>query len=758
MPFQVSPGVNVSEIDLTTVVPAVSTTEGAIGGVFRWGSVGERTLISSEQELAARFGKPTSFNAETFFTAANFLSYGNKLYVSRAANTTSSVNTVLTVNAVASDKFANNSTVYQRDSTGANIAVGTIVLANTTALTINVASMEGFFEKYVGSNTSLMLTDGSNTAQVTVVTEDPTVYRNAVVSSGLPADINSFIIKNEDDYNAKNDAGDFAADSDTLYAAKYPGSIGNSLKVSVCDSNSAFESTITANGNIAISVGSNTVTVAVVGANAASNTAVTNIINSLTVGDVLTLGNTSIGKQTSNITAVGSLTTNATHSYVEVSIEDLYALSTNFSATSVTRNWEYFNSVDKTIDTSEFVAANGNTAAKDEIHVVVADEDGLFTGIPGTVLEVYEGLSRATNAKSADGATIYYKDVVNQNSQYIWLTNDRGNAASNTALLVATSTNSKPFSGSFVGGKEGQDETSCPINILTQAYDLFASAEEVDISLILQGKARGGTNGEQLGNYIIDNICEVRKDCVAFISPDRADVVSNLGSEANDIVTFRNASRSTSYAVLDSGYKYQYDKYNDVYRYIPLNGDMAGLAVRTDQTRDPWFSPAGLNRGQIKNIIKLAYNPNKASRDILYKNGINPVVTFPGQGTVLFGDKTMLSKPSAFDRINVRRLFIVLEKAIATAAKFTLFEFNDEFTRAQFKNLVEPFLRDVQGRRGIYDFKVVCDETNNTGEIIDRNEFVGDIYIKPARSINFIQLNFVAVRTGVEFSEVVGQF
>jgi phage tail sheath protein FI len=209
---------------------------------------------------------------------------------------------------------------------------------------------------------------------------------------------------------------------------------------------------------------------------------------------------------------------------------------------------------------------------------------------------------------------------------------------------------------------------------------------------------------------------------------------------------------------MDSGYKYRYDKYNDMYRYVPLNGDIAGLMVRTDSTRDPWFSPAGFNRGQIKNIVKLAWNPDKANRDTLYKNGVNPVVTFPGQGTILYGDKTLLAKPSAFDRINVRRLFIVLEKAIATASKFTLFEYNDEFTRAQFRSLVEPFLRDVQGRRGIYDFRVVCDETNNTGEVIDRNEFVGDIYIKPARSINFIQLNFVAVRSGVEFSEVVGKF
>ena len=224
------------------------------------------------------------------------------------------------------------------------------------------------------------------------------------------------------------------------------------------------------------------------------------------------------------------------------------------------------------------------------------------------------------------------------------------------------------------------------------------------------------------------------------------------------MVSFRNNLRSTSYAVMDSGYKYMYDRYNDLYRWIPLNGDVAGLCVRTDNTNDPWWSPAGLNRGQIKNLVKLAYNPRKADRDTLYKAGINPVVTFPGQGTILFGDKTLLNKPSAFDRINVRRLFIVLEKAIATASKFTLFEFNDAFTRAQFKSLVVPYLREVQGRRGITDFLVVCDDTNNTPDIIDRNEFVGDIYIKPARSINFIQLNFVAVRTGVAFSEVVGQF
>ena len=251
---------------------------------------------------------------------------------------------------------------------------------------------------------------------------------------------------------------------------------------------------------------------------------------------------------------------------------------------------------------------------------------------------------------------------------------------------------------------------------------------------------------------------QARKDCVAFISPARADVVgvSNAITQTQNVVGFADGLPSTSYAVIDSGYKYMYDRYNDVYRFVPLNGDTAGLCARTDSVADAWFSPGGFNRGQIRGAVKLAFNPNQTQRDELYKARVNSVVSFPGQGTVLFGDKTAQSKPSAFDRINVRRLFIVLEKAVSTAAKFQLFEFNDEFTRAQFRNLVEPFLRDVQGRRGLTDFSVVCDDTNNTGDVIDRNEFRADIFIKPARSINFIQLNFIATRSGVAFSEVAG--
>ena len=702
MPFQVSPGVNVSEIDLTTVVPAVSTTEGALAGVFRWGPVAKRTLIDSEAKLAAVFGKPTNFNAETFFTGANFLSYGNKLYIARVANTTSTSNTVLCRNAIANDAAV----------------------------------------------TDWAPTLASNTA------------------SAL------YIVKNEDDYD-NNLTTMQAGDSNVLYVAKYPGLLGDSLKISVCDSTTAFGSTSnldngggdlsTTLGNVSITVGSSNVVVNIAKGNgviADATTWATTVKATITVGDYIQIGTPSTGTQYMKVASTSAVSNTGNVATFTVTSSDTYGLAVDYSATTgITRAWEYHNAVDKAPGTSAYQSTfGGNTSAVDELHVVVADQDGAITGTPGAILEVFSNLSRATDAKTEDGGTNYYKTVVNQNSNFIWYVNDRSGAASVAAVTLASASTTVPLTLSFAGGFDGADENNVAVGTVLGGYDMFASAEDVDVSLLLTGVARGGSLGEQVTNYLIDNLAESRKDCVVFVSPPKAAAVNNTGDESTDIVTFRNALRSTSYAVMDSGYKYQYDKYNDVYRWIPLNGDTAGLCVRTDDTRDPWWSPAGFNRGQIKNIVKLAYNPGKADRDILYKAGVNPVVTFPGQGTVLYGDKTLLSKPSAFDRINVRRLFIVLEKAIATATKFTLFEFNDDFTRAQFRNLVEPFLRDVQGRRGIYDFQVVCDSTNNTGEVIDRNEFIGDIYIKPAKSINFIQLNFVAVRSGVAFSEVVGKF
>ena len=775
MAFQVSPGINVSEIDLTTSIPSLATTVGAFGGVFRWGPVGKFILVDSENTLAARYGKPTSDNFETFFTAANFLAYGNALYVSRAAVTTGFSNTV----SAASANLNSNSTVILTGNNhgvqaghavfGAGIPEGTFVstvTANSTALAVVLTAN-------ATSSTDAQLNFYANTLAL-----------NAVANSGI-VELADNIVKNADDFEDKGPAN--ATFASTQFVARYPGDLGNSLRVSMCDSAAQYSRTINPFSNtsvggtaatyrldqlsaagITINVNSTTANVFLTWDSGASTltyaetkTAANTILQSLSVGDYIELGNSTVGTQTLKIKSLPAVTSEdaVTQAFFNITFEDTWNRASNFTANTISRKWEFFNTVPTAPGTSRYLSDRGLTAV-DQVSVVVVDEDGMHTGTPGTVLEVYENLSRASDAIGEDGTTAFYKTLINDNSRYVWATNDRPEAVTTAAASLANSTTSLPYSKSFIGGRDGVNENTATVAALASAYDIFADASSVDVSLLMAGKAVGASNGAQLANYLIDNIADVRKDCVVFVSPQKEDVVGAgvEGSQASNIVTFRQNVRNSSYAFIDSGYKYQYDKYNDVYRYVPLNGDIAGLTARSDDLRDPWFSPAGYNRGQIKNLVKLAYSPNKTDRDLLYKNDINPVITQPGQGTVLFGDKTALGRPSAFDRINVRRLFIVLEKTIATAANQMLFEFNDEFTRAQFLNLIEPFLRDVQGRRGITDFRVVCDETNNTPEVVDTNRFVGDIYIKPAKSINFIQLNFVAVRSGVEFNEVVGQF
>ena len=691
MAFQVSPGVNVSEVDLTTVVPAVSTTEGAIAGVFEWGPVEQRVLVDSETSLVSRFGEPKASNFETFFTASNFLNYGNKLYVVR---------------------------------------------------TVSSAAL---------NSTGIVSGSGGNTSGV--------------------------LIKNKVDF----DAASYTANADHIVVAKYPGARGDGLKVEICDSAAAFQSNVTiatagntdhvASGSLDFVTGSLTANLTII----TSGTGVSNtqasayldeVVADIQVGDLIKVGNSSIGEQKLQIKSIaasgsdvldqdggGSNIISATR---VITFENRYTLATNINETVLERSWGYVDNFDAAPGTSPYVEGKGG--AGDEVHVVVVDGNGDISGVKGTILEKWSNLSRATDAKNESGESIYWKDKIDNSSNWIYVVNNPLTSGLGSAMAALST--ALPRKYDFSGGADGNGESAISLGDLAVGYDLFSDAADVDISLLLTGKAVGGSNGEGLLNYIIDNICEVRKDCVVFGSPDRADVVdvTSLSTQTDNVIAFRNSCRSSSYGIIDSGYKYQYDKFGDVYRYVPLNGDIAGLCARTDGERDAWFSPGGFNRGQIKNVVKLAFNPRLAFRDQLYKAGVNPVVSFPGQGTVLFGDKTLLAKPSAFDRINVRRLFIVLEKAISNAAQFSLFEFNDEFTRAQFVNLIEPFLRDVQGRRGIYDFRVVCDDSNNTGEVIDRNEFVGDIYVKPAKSINFIQLNFVAVRSGVEFSEVVGKF
>jgi phage tail sheath protein FI len=425
--------------------------------------------------------------------------------------------------------------------------------------------------------------------------------------------------------------------------------------------------------------------------------------------------------------------------------------------------WTYKNEFDAAPGTSDQADRVGGS--NDELHIIVIDEDGLISGQKDYILEKYAFASKASDAKKQDGTNNYYKDVINSRSEYVWWMDhtdmlDREVDENGVPLLPTNwgqamagktfMSMSAPLTQSLAGGVDESESTDA--NRIA-AYDLFSNTTLYDVNLIMAGKANA-----VVAQHLIENIAEFRKDCIVFISPEDVDtgevIIGDDSTAVTKLVAYRNELPSSSYAVLDSGFKYQYDRYNDVYRWVPLNGDIAGLCARTDYTNDPWWSPGGMNRGQVKSVVRLSCNPNQTNRDNLYKNAINPVVTFPGQGTVLFGDKTLLSKPSAFDRINVRRLFIVLEKSIATAAKYQLFEFNDSFTRAQFKNLVEPFLRDVQGRRGVTEFLIKCDESNNTGEVIDRNEFIADIFVKPTRSINYITLNFVATRSGINFSEV----
>ena len=568
MAFQVSPGVEVKEIDATNAVPAVSTSIGGFAGSFNWGPTEQIVTVGSENELAEVFGSPDDSTAKHFLVAASFLKYGNALKVVRVSS-------------------------------------GHL---NATA---------------------------QGTGQ---------------------------LIKNDEDY-----VNNYADGSLNLgnWAAKHPGVLGNSLKVSM----------------------------------------------------------------------------------ISQGISD-------FSS------WTYADNFDAAPGTSTAAAAVGVT--NDELHIAVIDEDGAISGTAGTVLETFGFLSQASDAKKDDGTSNYYKDVITNQSEYIrWIDHDTNLDEAGFTLAAAKAANTdsegantfKTHTSAMEASLSGGTDDNAPTTgEIAAGFDLLEDSETVDVNLLF---AAADADGAEVIAEDLISIANARKDCMAFISPPIEDTVGSSTPAAN-VKAFADGLTSTSYAACDSTALYVYDKYNDVYRYIAASGHMAGLCANTDSVADAWFSPAGVNRGQLLGVTKLAFNPKKADRDTLYKARVNPIVSLPGQGTLLFGDKTLLSRPSAFDRINVRRLFIALEKAISTAAKAQLFEFNDEFTRAQFRNLVEPFLRDVKGRRGLTDFSVVCDTTNNTSQVIDTNKFVADIFIKPARSINFISLNFVATRSGVEFSEISG--
>lgn len=652
MAFQLSPGVLVTEKDLTNIVPAVATSAGGYAGVFAWGPSLDPTSISSENQLVARFGKPVTGNAASFFTAANFLSYTNNLVVVRA-DTAGSLNAVAVQSgSVTGVTITEPGEGY--DETEITVEVSEPDQVGGTQAELAAVIVDGSIVDF----TIVEAGSGYSEAPTITVTDTQTVPTGSGFVGVATITVSAVKIRNKSEYEDLyiNGAGVYGP-----VAAKYSGSLGNSIRVEMADSAS--------------------------------------------FGD-----------------------------------------------------WDYAAEFDGAPNTTFYADSAG--AEGDELHIIILDELGLWTGTPGAILEKFAYVSKASDARKDDGTNNYYRNVLNDLSKYVWWMDHPVAVESGDPELAwgtpagpgEYASSATPISLTLTGGS---DDYAAVDGDLIEAFSLFRNAEQIDVGLIPCGPV-----SKAVAKYVVESVAEYRKDAVAFVSPTGDGNGPIVGLDIiEDTITWRQDPAfnvSSSYGTLDSGFKYQYDRYNDVYRWVPLNGDIAGLCARTEYTNDAWWSPGGLNRGQIKNVLKLSVNPDKTDRDNLYKNGINPVVSFPGQGTVLFGDKTLLAKPSAFDRINVRRLFIVLEKAIATAAKFQLFEFNDTFTRAQFRSIVEPFLRDVQGRRGVTDFLVVCDETNNTGEVIDRNEFIADIYIKPARSINFIGLNFIATRTGISFEEVLG--
>jgi hypothetical protein len=724
MAFQLSPGVLVTEEDRTNIVPSVATSTGAIAGAFKWGPVDQVTVVESENNLVSTFGSPNDATAGYFFTAANFLSYGNNLNLVRVVDKSVARNAVsLTSGGVTSVTVTNNTELY---SLGSNLtaifagpgntgitARGNVVLASTGQISPLTVDNQG--NGYV--NVPRVVIEGNGTGATA----------NAVISNGRVTGI------------LLTSPGSGYSNIFGIYIDPQGGDTPSiTAQASATILRRVSSVTITTPGT-GYTTGPNVVISGNVYNSSTTRTSCTSVSSIRTTGQLITnddvyreafsLGNSLFGEFAAKYP--GTLGNS-----VRISMADANTFAT----------WLYSSAFGSAPGTSDSVRTRGGR--NDEMHIVIVDATSEISGVAGLILEKYSYVSKSFDAKNSDNSTNYYVDVLNNQSSYVrWLRHPAtgtnwGTASVNTVYANLTSNVTTTLSG----GADGNQVSS---GNLIAGYSLFSNDELYDVSLIPMGPI---TDISVIGSVV--SLAENRRDCMVFISPPYVDVVNTTGQETK-LVNFRNTLNiNSSFAVMDSGWKYQYDRYNDKYRYVPLNGDIAGLAARTDYVADPWFSPAGYNRGVIKNVVKLAYSPSKTDRDILYKNGVNPVVTFPGQGTVLFGDKTLLARPGSFDRINVRRLFIILEKAIAAAAKFQLFEFNDPFTRAQFKNLVEPFLRDVQGRRGVTDFRVVCDDTNNTATVVDRNEFVADIFIKPARSINFIQLNFVATRSGISFEEV----
>lgn len=726
MAFALSPSVVVTEKDLTTVVPNVATSIGGCVGTFEWGPVLERIQISTENELKERFGLPNDVNAEDWWTAANYLAYTNNLLVVRGLDEGTAINAVVGDTDAGAAILVKNRDHYDSITFTDQLWVAKYPGTLGNSLQVFAADQNNYsgwtyesqFEGAPSTSNYVSQRGGSRDEFHVIVIDEDGQWSG---TAGTILETFPFVSKAVDAKTVDGASNYFidviANQSKYIWAGDPEELVGSGAGKAGLDSTTTFD---------------------LIGAN--------QVIDTITITNGGTDYNTP-GDGTETFAVVFSGGTPETTAAATAYVQGIGTVTVSAGGTGFPINQT---------GASGFTVEGTGTGA-----TVTYDTNGSGVITAVTVTNTGDGYTGTptinTNSLGNDDETLVANifavsriAITNRGSGY----DDTPtlDIATNGSGTDATATATRTENG--LGGSltQGLSDAAAIDDSNRQAgWALFQNAEEVDVNILMTGPATTTTS-----KWVIDNVTDTRKDCVVCVSPLKASVVNNGGDITASVKTDKGNLTASSYGIMDSHWKYQFDRYNGVNRYLPLNGDIAGLLARTDFTNDPWFSPAGLNRGIIKNALKLSWTASAANRDALYLDSINPVVNFPGQGIVLFGDKTLTSVPSSFDRINVRRLFITLEKAISTAAKFQLFEINDEFTRNQFKAMVNPFLREVQGRRGITDFKVVADESNNTGDVIDRNEFVADIFIKPSRSINFIQLNFIATRTDVSFSEIGG--
>ena len=740
MASQVSPGVILRERDLTNAnITGASSITAAFASSFQKGPIGEIVSITNLKDFVSTFGEPKEANAEDWLVASEFLGYGGSLAVVRAETG------VLNATADGSAVLIRN-----EDDWTAGVGTGERYAARTAGSHGNallVVAVDRGADQIL-TLASAPATTAANTAFTTVSGKAGRIYSWNASTNEL-----AVILENPSTLLTTSEIFDEPGDGvvSAVTAGAYAG-VGTQNGVHTVDPTGGSGTGLRV--DVTIDAGGAVTGVAIVSGG-----------TGYAQGDTVTCPAANLG---TGATADLTLTINtvSNDNIAITSVKDWYT-NTEIGSTGLK-----LSAVGPRPGTSEFASSRG--LSYDEVHIAVIDATGDISGAANTVLERKTYLSKLSDAKSAEGANIYYKDIVNTESEYIFHGADltglveptsagggiawglASSALSSGDKLLLAALNTETLSG-------GTDDYSYTAGEVTSAYDLFADTEAVTVDFLLMGGSMGSESDTLTKAQKVVALAAARKDCIAFVSPHKYNQIGVGGAalsaadQRTNTINFFNSITSTSYAVLDSGYKYMYDRFNDKYRYVPCNGDVAGLCVNVSETVADWIPPAGLNRGGIRNVIKLAFNPNKADRDELYQNRINPIVTFPGTGAVLFGDKTALAAPSAFDRINVRRLFLNVEKRVENLAKGVLFEINDETTRGGFLSAINAYLNEIQAQQGITDFLVICDATNNTADVVDRNEFVAELFIKPTRSINYVTVTFTATRTGVSFSEVVGR-